>query len=92
MPDVATIAELGYPKVQIDLWQGVLAPARTPPAIVEKISRAIAEIVAEPEVIQKLAAQGGAPAGTSPQAFAQFLRDESSKWLALAKEVNITAD
>jgi tripartite-type tricarboxylate transporter receptor subunit TctC len=91
-PDVATISELGYPKVQIDLWQGVLAPAKTPPAIIEKISRAIAEIVAEPDVVQKLAAQGGGPAGTSPQAFDKYLRDESSKWLALAKAVNVTAD
>lgn len=91
-PDVATIAELGYPKVQIDIWQGVLAPARTPPAIIEKLARAIAEIVAEPEVVQKLAAQGAAPAGTSPAVFDQFLKAESKKWLALAKAVNITAD
>jgi tripartite-type tricarboxylate transporter receptor subunit TctC len=91
-PDVATMAELGYPKVQIDIWQGVLAPARTPPAIIDKLSRAIAQVVAEPDVVQKLAAQGAAPAGTSPSAFDKFLRVESGKWLALAKAVNITAD
>ncbi len=45
-----------------------------------------------PEVVQKLAVQGGGPAGTSPQAFGLFLKDESSRWLALAREVNITAD
>jgi tripartite-type tricarboxylate transporter receptor subunit TctC len=91
-PEIATTAEQGFPKVRSDIWQGVLAPAKTPPAIAERMSRAIAEVVAEPEVVQKLAAQGGGPAGTTPRAFAQFLKDESSRWLALAKEVNITAD
>ena len=70
----------------------MLAPAKTPPAIVEKISRAIAEIVHEPDVVQKLASQGGGPAGTSPREFAKFLKDESAKWLALAKEVNVTVE
>jgi tripartite-type tricarboxylate transporter receptor subunit TctC len=91
-PEVATIAELGYPKARNDIWQGMLAPAKTPPAIIERMSRAIAEVVAEPDIVQKLAAQGGGPAGTSPPAFGQFLRDESSRWLALAREVNVTAD
>ena len=91
-PELPTIAELGYPKVQTDLWQAMLAPAKTPPAIVEKISRAIAGIVHEPDVVQKLASQGGGPAGTSPREFAQFLHGESVKWLTLAKEVNVTAD
>jgi len=91
-PEVATTAELGYPKVRSDIWQGVLAPAKTPPAIIEKMSRAIAEAVAEPDIVQKLAAQGGGPAGTSPKEFGKFLKDESSRWLTLAKEVNITVD
>jgi tripartite-type tricarboxylate transporter receptor subunit TctC len=74
------------------LWQGVLAPAKTPSTVIETISRAIAEAVAQPEVVQKLAAQGGGPAGTSPQTFSRFLKDESAKWLALARAVDITAD
>ena len=91
-PEIATIGELGYPKVQIDLWQGILAPAKTPPALIEKISLAVAEIVAEPDIIAKLAAQGGGPAGTSPRAFDKYLKDETVKWLTLAKEVNISAE
>jgi tripartite-type tricarboxylate transporter receptor subunit TctC len=91
-PEVPTISELGYPKVQTDLWQAMLAPAKTPPAIVDKISRAIAQIVHEPDVVQKLAAQGGGPAGTTPAQFAQYLHDESVKWLTLAKEVDLRVD
>jgi tripartite-type tricarboxylate transporter receptor subunit TctC len=91
-PEVATIGELGYPKVQIDLWQGILAPAKTPPAIIEKISRAVAQIVADPDVIAKLASQGGGPAGTAPKVFERYLKDETAKWLTLAREVNISAD
>lgn len=91
-PDIATTAELGYPKVQSDIWQGVLAPAKTPPAIIDKMSRAIAEAVADPEVVQKLVAQGGGAVGSSPKAFGEFLKSETGRWLALAKAVNITAD
>ena len=91
-PEVPTIAELGYVKAQSDIWQGVLAPAKTPPAIIEKMSRAIAEAVAEPDVVQKLVAQGGGAVGSSPKVFGEFLKNESSRWLALAKEVNISAD
>ena len=91
-PEVPTISELGYPKVQTDLWHAMLAPAKTPPAIIDKVSRAIADIVHQPDVVQKLASQGGGPAGTSPREFGQYLRDESVKWLTLAREVNVTAD
>ena len=91
-PEVATIAELGYPKAQIDIWQGVLAPAKTPPVLIEKMSRAIAETVTEPDVLQKLVAQGGDAAGTSPKAFGAFLKSETGRWLALARYVNISAE
>jgi tripartite-type tricarboxylate transporter receptor subunit TctC len=91
-PEVPTIAELGYPKVQSDIWQGVLAPAKTPSAIIAKMSRAITEAVGDAEVVQKLMAQGGGAVGSTPRAFGEFLRHETSRWLTLAREVNITAD
>ena len=91
-PDVATTAELGYPKVQSDIWQGVLAPAKTPNAVIDTMSRAIAEVVAEPEVVQKLVAQGGGAVGSTPKAFGEFLKSETARWIALAKALNIVAD
>ena len=92
LPDVPSALEAGFAQLVGTNWWAMSAPRGTPPAIIEKLSRAIAEIVAEPDVEQKLAAQGAAPVGTSPQVFDKFLKAESSKWLALAKAVNITAD
>jgi len=92
VPEVPTFAELGYPKVDVNLWQGIMLPAQTPPAIVEKLSRAIVEAVHSPDVVEKLATQGAEPAGTSPREFADFLRSERSKWLTLIKEANIAID
>lgn len=92
VPDVPTFAELGYPKVDVNLWQGIMLPAQTPPAIVEKLSRAIVEAVRSPAVVEKLATQGAEPAGTSPREFTDFLRNERSKWLTLIKEANLVID
>ncbi len=91
-PEVATIAELGYPKAQIDIWHGMLAPAKTPSARIEKMASAIAEALTDADVLQKLVAQGGGAVGNSPQAFAIFLKSETSRWLNLAKTVNIRLD
>lgn len=92
VPEVPTFAELGYPKVDVNLWQGIMLPAQTPPAIVAKLSRAIVEAVHSPDVVEKLATQGAEPAGTSPREFADFLTSERSKWLTLIKEANIAID
>ncbi|OGA33991.1 MAG: hypothetical protein A3G80_00905 [Betaproteobacteria bacterium RIFCSPLOWO2_12_FULL_62_13b] len=92
VPEVPTFAELGYLKVDVNLWQGIMLPAQTPPAIVEKLSRAIVEAVHSPDVVEKLATQGAEPAGTSPREFADFLQSERSKWLTLIKEANIAID
>jgi tripartite-type tricarboxylate transporter receptor subunit TctC len=57
----------------------------------QKISRAVAQIVAEPDVIARLAPQGGGPAGTAPKVFERYLKGEIVKWLTLNREVNISA-
>lgn len=62
------------------------------PVIIDKLSSAIAEVVAEPDVVQKLVAQGGGAAGSSPKVFAEFLNAETTRWITLAKEVGITVD
>lgn len=91
-PEVPTFAELGYPKVDVNLWQGVMGPARTPPAIADKLSRAIAEAIRTSDAVAKLATQGAEPAGTSPREFSEFIKNERSKWLALAQEAKIVVD
>jgi tripartite-type tricarboxylate transporter receptor subunit TctC len=91
-PDVPTFGQAGYPAVDVSLWQGVLAPAGTPPAILEKISRQIATIVRTPEATRVLAEQGADPAGLGPAEFGQFLARERDKWLRVAREAKITLE
>jgi len=92
VPDVPTFAEAGYPKVQVNLWQGIMVPAHTPRAIVDKLARAVIEAVRSPDAAEQLARQGAEPAGTSPREFAEFLQNERSKWLTLAKDAHISLD
>src|SRR3954464_1020328 len=58
LPEVPTFAELGYPQVSVSLWYGLLAPARTPPAVVGPLNRAVGAILAAPDVVGRLQAQG----------------------------------
>ncbi len=79
-PDVPTIAEAGVPGFEGNPWYGVVVPARTPEAIVNKLYRDIARILAEPELRERMASQGTELVGSSPAEFAQFIKSEIVKW------------
>jgi tripartite-type tricarboxylate transporter receptor subunit TctC len=85
MPDVPTIAESGYPSFNIAIWFGVLAPAKTPPQIVQQIHDAYVEVLDIPEVRSALLSQGLEPAPSQPAEFAAFIRAEREKWGRLVK-------
>ena len=85
LPDVPTLAESGLPGFEASSWFGVLAPAGTPPAIVEKINGAVAAWLASPEAKEKLAGQGAIAAGGTSDAFVRHIADESSKWSKVVK-------
>ena len=89
LPDVPTFAQAGYPAVDAIGFQGVLAPAGTPPAAVAKLSEALLKALASPEVLERFAAQGLDAAPSSPAEFAAFIRDQIAKWSRVAKEANI---
>ena len=89
---MSTFAELGYPKVDINVWQGIMGPAGTPPAVQEKLAWAITEAIRSPDAVSRLAAQGAEPAGTSPRDFAAFVKNERARWLQLVRETKITVD
>lgn len=80
VPDVPTLDEAGVPGYDAVGWWGVLAPARTPAAIVNKMNNEIGAIVGEAEMRQWLQRQGFEPASGSPGQFAQFIKDEILKW------------
>jgi tripartite-type tricarboxylate transporter receptor subunit TctC len=84
-PDVPTIAESGYPGFEATNWVGLLVPARTPAAIVNRLNADVLRVFQQPDVEQKLLALGGEPATGTPQAFATYIKAETVKWARVIK-------
>ena len=79
-PDLPAIAEAGLPGFESLAWNGVVAPAGTPHAIVQRLNRAVDAVLKEPGVKTRLNAAGLEPAGGTPEAFAALMRAEAEKW------------
>jgi tripartite-type tricarboxylate transporter receptor subunit TctC len=88
-PDIPTIAEAGVPGYDAAQWFGVLAPARTSPEIVRRVHGAVVKALQDPGVRKRLIEGGAEPVGSSPDAFAAFLRSETEKWARVAKGAGI---
>ncbi|MEY3629387.1 MAG: hypothetical protein RLY91_1153 [Pseudomonadota bacterium] len=84
-PDVATIAEQGYPGFEAVVWWAVLAPAGTPPEIIEKINAALKTSLSHPDVGRRLAVIDGVVQVSTPKEFDAFLRSEIETWRRLLK-------
>jgi tripartite-type tricarboxylate transporter receptor subunit TctC len=84
-PKVATVSET-FPGFVTGSWQGILAPARTPPEIVAKVNGEVARILKLPDVIAFLNSQGTTPMGSSPQETRKWLADERVKWAKVVKD------
>jgi len=89
LPQIATLAALGYPDTQSDNWYGLLAPARTPRPVVMKLNAAVTRALADPEVSRKLLASGAIPAPTTPEQFGAQLADELARWGRIVREKGI---
>jgi tripartite-type tricarboxylate transporter receptor subunit TctC len=84
-PDVPTMDESGLTGFAGGTWWGVLAPARTPQAIVDRLAREIGAIVRAPDVVQTFAERGFEPVGNTPVEFRTFIDSESTRWLKVAQ-------
>jgi tripartite-type tricarboxylate transporter receptor subunit TctC len=82
MPNVPTLAEAGMTGYDAGIWIGLLAPAGTPPAIIEKLSGAANEALKNEDVQTPLKRQGTDPLGSTPKEFAEFIRADIEKWVA----------
>jgi tripartite-type tricarboxylate transporter receptor subunit TctC len=89
LPDVPTIAELGYPGYEISSWQGMFAPAGTPKQILDKIAGETIRMLKSPEVGERLAREGSDPIGTTPEQFSQRYQAEITKWAKVAKQAGL---
>ena len=91
-PDVPTMQEAGVADFEVDSWYAMFVPAKTPKAIIDKLNAALNTIVREPNIRDKLLAQGSEGVGGTPQALGKIVDVELVKWAKLAKDANIRAD
>jgi len=92
MPELPTITEAGLPGFETVAWFGVLAPAGTPPEVVNRLSAEIAKIAKSPEIREKLVAMGAEPVGSTPEEFKAVIDRDIAKWKPLAQRVGIKID
>ena len=91
-PDVPTIAESGLPGYEVFAWNGLLAPAGTPKAVIAQLSEELKKAMQLPQVKEKFSAQGFAASWSAPEQFGGFLRGEVDKWAKTVKASGATLD
>ncbi|KPU92128.1 LacI family transcriptional regulator [Variovorax paradoxus] len=91
-PDIPTLAEQGIQGVAVTSWYGLMAPRGTPAAVVDQLAKDAAEMLAQPEVRERLKAQGMTGAAMKPAEFAAHIRDETAVWARIVKARNIVAE
>jgi tripartite-type tricarboxylate transporter receptor subunit TctC len=90
LPDVPTMAEAGFPDFEVSSWNGLLAPARTPKPIIDKLHQELVKIVAMPDIRERFAAQAADPVGSSPAEFRAYIEREIKRWGEVARAANIS--
>jgi tripartite-type tricarboxylate transporter receptor subunit TctC len=85
LPEVPSMAEAGMPDFDTSLWFGLMAPAGTPQAAIEKIARAAEKAMHAPEATETLKKQGFDPLGEGPDAFGRYVRSEITRWSEVAR-------
>jgi tripartite-type tricarboxylate transporter receptor subunit TctC len=88
-PALPTIDESGLPGFDVTSWYSIVAPAATPPRVVERLQQEIAKALDTPDVKAKLAALGAEPVGNTPAEFAAMIKSESAKWGKIVREAGI---
>ena len=88
-PDVPTFAESGIPDYVVDSWYGALAPSKTPPAVIARLNAAFAKVLANPQVKERLLAQGAEAAPSTATDFDRLIKDELKKWDYVIHAANI---
>jgi tripartite-type tricarboxylate transporter receptor subunit TctC len=92
LPDVPTVAEAGLTGYDSTGWFGLVAPAGTPDAIVERLNAEITAALNDPAIVAAMRAQGVEPAPGSSAAFGAYIRSETAKWAGVVRKANIKLD
>jgi len=91
MPDVPTVAEAGYPGCQIDNWYGLVAPAGTPRAVIDRLNREVTVVLLTQDVVTRIRELGHDTATSTPEQFGALIRSENAKWAKVVKEIGVSA-
>src|SRR5690606_15953160 len=89
LPDIPTVAEQGLPGFNVASWFGIMAPANTPDAIVQRLYKEIVKLVETEEMRNFLLSQGAEPMLMDPARFSTFLKAETEKWGKVVKAANL---
>jgi tripartite-type tricarboxylate transporter receptor subunit TctC len=92
LPDVPTVSESGVRDFDVDIWYGLIVPAKTPPAIVKKISDDLAKVMADPDTQTKLRQRGLEPAYLDPAQTGELMRRDVTRWRDVANRVKLSLD
>lgn len=91
-PDVPTLSESGMPGFEVGAWQGVMVPAGTPKAVIDRLNAEIMKALNSPVVKQKLALQGAEPLGSTPEEYGAYIKSEIVRWTKVARDTGIKLD
>ncbi len=92
LPDLPTVAEAGVPGYEVTSWNGILAPAGTPPDIVRRLNTDLNKIIAAPDMRQRMIDNGFEPVGGAPEKFGDKIRAEIAKWAPVVKAAGVKVD
>ncbi len=92
VPDIPTMAESGFPDIQALAWMAIMAPAGTPPDIIDRMNKEIVAVLNEPETQQKLATAYMESVGSTPQELAKWMAEERERWTPVIKHVGLKAN
>jgi 2-methylaconitate cis-trans-isomerase PrpF/tripartite-type tricarboxylate transporter receptor subunit TctC len=91
MPDVPTLKELGV-DVDVSQWYALFAPAKTPKAVVDKLSQTLTQVLSDPEIIKRIEADGADVQGSTPEELGTLVKSELVKWKGVVQKARLTAD
>jgi tripartite-type tricarboxylate transporter receptor subunit TctC len=92
LPEVPTLIELGYPKLEVVGWYGVFLPAKTPQDIVNKLSESIKKVIQNPDILARLNQDGAIPIASTPLEFKEFFNADKARWMQLSKKIKLELD
>ena len=91
-PALPTLDESGLPGFDVTSWYSIVAPAATPPAVIERLQKEIAKALDAPDVKARLAGLGAEAVANTPSDFAAMIKTESAKWGKIVRDANIKAE